>query len=53
MHVSSAYVRYGRDTGLYAGTTGCILAREDVFRGLVSKGNSREGILYECTSIVT
>jgi len=35
------------DAGLYASfASSCTLAREDVLHGLVSTGNSREGILF-------
>lgn len=35
------------DAGLYASfAISCTLAREDVLRGLVTTGNSREGILF-------
>jgi hypothetical protein len=35
------------DAGLYASIASCCtLAREDVLRGLVSRGNPREGILF-------
>jgi hypothetical protein len=35
------------DAGLYANiASSCTLAREDVLHGLLSTGNSREGILF-------